>query len=336
MKKSLKLLSGLGRLITFRDIAVFLALSSWIFGLIAVFFWWALSFALFPFFPITCAVSVSILAALLAAPLEIPPPHFITRFLSFTITSGYRYFPVKVVYEDKDALHSGRPYIIGYEPHSVLPQGICAFCEHAPPGSLPPGLSRVRILVSSAGFWAPVMRHLWWWLGCRPASRAVMKALLNKGTTVALCPGGVRECIYMRAGTEVAYLKRRQGFVRLALQHGVPLVPVFAFGQSNLYGYIRLFFDFPRGVVPRSAWARFTRRIGFVPMFVWGRWGTAIPRREPLIIVVGAPIEVPHTPEPSMELVEEYLGKFIHALEALFEKHKKAAGYPMDEKLTVH
>jgi len=37
-----------------------------------------------------------------------------------------------------------------------------------------------------------------------------------------------------------------------------------------------------------------------------------------------------------MELVEEYLGKFIHALEALFEKHKKAAGYPMDEKLTVH
>jgi 2-acylglycerol O-acyltransferase 2 len=48
----------------------------------------------------------------------------------------------------------------------VLPQGICVFCPYAT-DAVPPGLRNTRILVSSAGFWAPAMRHLWWWLGCR-------------------------------------------------------------------------------------------------------------------------------------------------------------------------
>lgn len=32
--------------------------------------------------------------------------------------------------------------------------------------------------------------------------------------SVAVCPGGVKECIYMQRGQEVAYLRKRHGFVR--------------------------------------------------------------------------------------------------------------------------
>ena len=39
---------------------------------------------------------------------------------------------------------------------------------------------------------APIMRNLWWWLGCRPVSRECFAALLRKGRSVALCPGGVQ------------------------------------------------------------------------------------------------------------------------------------------------
>jgi len=320
--------------ISWRDAATFLALSSWIFGLVAVSAWWLLTFALLPFFPVYATCSLAVLVALLIAPLDVPPPPFVRRFLEFSISAAYSYFPVKVVYEDKDALHAGRAYIIGFEPHSVLPQGICAFCQHAPE-DLPPGLSRVRILVSSTGFWAPVMRHLWWWLGCRPASRSVVHALLAKGTTVALCPGGVRECLYMAPGREVAYLRKRHGFVRMALMHGAPLVPVFAFGQSDLYSYIRPFFDYPKGLVPPAVWARFVRTIRFVPMLVWGWWGTPMPKRVPMTIVVGTPIEVPHVPAPTAEQVEEYLGRFIAELERVFKAHRAAAGYA-GEELTVY
>ena len=36
-------------------------------------------------------------------------------------------------------------------------------------------------------------------------------------------------------GQEVMYLRKRTGFVRIALNHGAHLLPVFAFGQSDLY-----------------------------------------------------------------------------------------------------
>lgn len=35
----------------------------------------------------------------------------------------------------------------------------------------------------------------------------------------------------------------------MAMQAGAPLVPAFAFGQSDLYSYTRFFYDFPKHVV---------------------------------------------------------------------------------------
>lgn len=34
---------------------------------------------------------------------------------------------------------------------------------------------------------------------------------------------------------DVAYIKRRKGFVRLALKYGLPLVPCWCFGENQLF-----------------------------------------------------------------------------------------------------
>lgn len=61
-------------------------------------------------------------------------------------------------------------------------------------------------------------------------------------------PGGGHVCVLMVGGAEEAYfckpgsyrvvVKKRKGFVRLALKNGAPLVPVLAFGETDLFDQI--------------------------------------------------------------------------------------------------
>lgn len=53
---------------------------------------------------------------------------------------------------------------------------------------------------------------------------------------VALCVA--QEVLLMQRGQETLYLTPRLGFVKLAMTHGVPLVPAFAFGVG--FGCVRI------------------------------------------------------------------------------------------------
>lgn len=43
----------------------------------------------------------------------------------------------------------------------------------------------------------------------------------------------------MQKGSETAFLKKRKGFIRIAMQNGSAVVPCFAFGQSGVYHWFR-------------------------------------------------------------------------------------------------
>lgn len=308
-----------------RSLIGLLSISFWVTSLMFVVLWGTFTFILFPFHPIACTYSAATIALLLCIPQRVEPPSLAKRFLQYSMRSAWQYFPVTMIYEDKNALEAKRPFVIGLEPHSVLPQALSVFGEHAP-RQPPAGLRHARILVSSTIFRAPIIRHFWWWMGCRPASWKSFEELLKAGRTVAICPGGVRECMYMTHGQEVAYLKRRTGFVRLAVRHKAALVPVFAFGQTPQYSYIRLL----SGRV--GLLSSLAARMGFVPMVVWGLWGLPFPRQIPLRIVVGVPIEVTCDGDGSDEekVVEECLAKFIEAMEVMYKKYRKEREDPAE------
>ena len=51
--------------------------------------------------------------------------------------------------------------------------------------------------------------------------------------------GGATESLYSAPGTMDLVLRRRTGFVRVALQTGASLVPVINFGENELYNTVR-------------------------------------------------------------------------------------------------
>ena len=124
------------------------------------------------------------------------------------------------------------------------------------------------------------------------------------------------------AGTNDLVLAKRKGFVRLALLTGTPIVPVFAFGENDLFdqlpnptgSWLRRFQD------KTLAWLRFS-----VPVFVGrgflGKFGF-LPRRQPLLTVVGKPLEVAKTEAPTEDNIDRLHDDYMRELQALVQKHQ--------------
>ncbi|CAI5992781.1 unnamed protein product [Closterium sp. NIES-64] len=248
--------------------------------------------------------------------------HFLVRLLfhdrSITVTLFIypvvlRHFPVRVLFHDRTAVTFGKPYVIAVEPHSVLPVGLGAFMCHALAAGGVAG-------ATSAIFRVPLLRQCWQWARLAPATRPVLSGVLQRGRPVIIVPGGVQECLFMAPGKEVVFIRQRLGFIRLALQHGVPVLPCFAFGQTSAYRWWR----------PEGAWYRWVaRRMGFAPMVFWGMWGSPIPFRTPLTIAIATPIgQGDPDPNPSKERVAAVHAEYVRALERLFLDYRAQAGYP--------
>lgn len=138
----------------------------------------------------------------------------------------------------RQEMRKGRNYILAAQPHGVLSMcGICSAvnAENEFQGTIPTG-------VATALLRTPVLKHVMGIFYLISASKSSLKKQLRKGGiegTVFLYVGGMAELFLSSEEEEVLYLLKRKGFIKLALQEGVDVIPIYLFGNTAVLSVIK-------------------------------------------------------------------------------------------------
>ena len=255
-----------------------------------------------------------------------------TRRLPFWNTLA-DYFPVRL-HKTTDLDPSGN-YLFGYHPHGIVGVGALITFATSATGfdQAFPGLD-LRLLTLAINFYFPFTREVLMALGINSVTKeSVVTNLTRKpGASVAIVVGGAAEALDARPGWAVLTLARRKGFVKMALKTGASLVPVFAFGENDIFdqvdnpdgGALRRFQNWCKqliGVTPPLMYGRNLSR-GFFRRATGAKTGV-LPKRESIEVVVGAPIACPKTHDPTSAQIDEYHARYVAALRDLYETHRR-------------
>ena len=97
---------------------------------------------------------------------------------------------------------------------------------------------RVALVVAPLLRWLnPLMRLLMGFLGVDLLSsdKHQVQSYMRKGHRVGIVVGGFEEMLRTRSDKEILYLKKRRGFLKQAIKNGYAVVPVYCFGESQIY-----------------------------------------------------------------------------------------------------
>ncbi|MBO0678728.1 acyltransferase family protein [Mycolicibacterium sp. S2-37] len=92
---------------------------------------------------------------------------------------------------------------------------------------------RVRVLGNHAHFKLPGWRDLLLSVGVIPGTPGTAEALMRRGETLLVFPGGGREVAKRRGEKYQLLWENRMGFARLAVRHGYPIVPFATVGAED-------------------------------------------------------------------------------------------------------
>ncbi|XP_008055906.1 2-acylglycerol O-acyltransferase 1, partial [Carlito syrichta] len=176
------------------------------------------------------------------------------------------YFPIHLIKtQDLDPSHN---YIFGFYPHGVLVVGAFAnFCtNYSDFKELFPGFT-AYLHVLSGWLQCPLFREYLMCGGSVSVSRKSLSHVLSKeggGNISVIVLGGAKESLDAHPGKFTLSILSRKGFIKIALANGAYLVPVFSFGENELFKQI----NNPEGSWLRTVQEKLQKILGFaLPLF---------------------------------------------------------------------
>ncbi|EKM81559.1 hypothetical protein AGABI1DRAFT_118672 [Agaricus bisporus var. burnettii JB137-S8] len=235
------------------------------------------------------------------------------------------YYPVSRVFlflQETD-LPPDRPYVFGYHPHGV--GALVTFATEATGfSSLFPGITP-HLLTLTNNFKVPFYRDILMALGIYSVSKASCSNILKAGpgSSITIVVGGAAESLSARPGTVNLTLRKRFGFIKVAIQHGADLVPVFSFGENDIYEQM----PNEKGTTIHTLQKHFQSIFGFTLPLFHGRGVLnynlgLMPYRRRIVVVIGRPIPVKQHDKPTTEEVREVQEKYITELTRIWDTYK--------------
>lgn len=208
--------------------------------------------------------------------------------------------------------------------------------NHSKWRNLFPGI-RSKLVTLNLNFYFPLVREIFLSWGMSNASAENLNYLLSQTNDVGatenddgftsngtfLVFGGAHEAFYSSPNTYKIILNKRKGFVRIAIQNGVGLVPSIAFGDTDCYDTNKK----EPGSFIREMQELVKKYTTVAPVLFNGRglfqhYFGILPKRRPLTLVIGEPILLEKNPTPTKEQIDKVHSLFRQRLLDLFETHK--------------
>lgn len=191
-------------------------------------------------------------------------------------------------------------FLLGIHPHGYASYSILYHLLH-------PSLRNVRLAQSGMGSFFPTPGLAAMLKGTMlVADRADMIAALNDGVPIAILPGGVKEMSLCEPGQPVTHLVRSHvGFLRIAHETDVPVVPSYVFGINNDYEPLLRIFLLPLRLFSAP-----------FPAFWPSRHRSTINA-----MVTGQPLR-----SKDFSSFEAFVDAYFAQVESIFNQHKKEFG----------
>ena len=235
----------------------------------------------------------------------------------------------------RKAYDPSKQYIVAIHPHGFMGENMANIVARGCPelktrgimGVLP-GMGPVWMCVAPAARWYP----LWVETGGKyitdASAKTVRKILTKGGESVLLLPGGFSEAVYIGASKDYdhAYLVGRVGFLKLAIERGIDVAPVYGFGVASAYSGLHMFEGSRHW---RAVMCQATGLPGVLP---FGKFGSAVPYDESYVTALLDPFP---TSKYSLDQLEQCSQDYAAYLQRCFDAYKGCKASEAHKELLV-
>ena len=228
----------------------------------------------------------------------------------------YKYFSYRIVWvgDSREKATDSRTWIGAGPPHGVMP-----FANVLSIPMINTFIRPFRGAGANVTARTPFLRYLTTF-GFVDASAQSIVDKLNEGFCVGLVPDGIAGIFAYHGNDEIVAMKHRKGIAKLALKHGITILPAYSVGNTAIYTPV---FD---------KWGlceKISRRMRASVFVFYGRFFLPIPRRVNITLLIGDPIivdKVDHG-EPTQDQIDAVHAQLLNQLESSFNRHKAALGW---------